>query len=149
MNAIEYYTQSIKPGFVIRRKNDDLKLVKMMDQWNGHYTNEHCVFNVHEGRISHISEYLSYDLSIDEFLKDWDIFEPMKDMNMTKHTKKYGVYHWDTFDDITFLKFETDSLLEASNFIITHYGDRVSHDGADAVEVVDNNGKIIARYNTK
>ena len=29
---------------------------------------------------------------------------------MIEHTKNYGIYHWDTFDNTTFLKGEDDTL---------------------------------------
>ena len=59
------------------------------------------------------------------------------------HTKKFGVYHWDTFDNETFLVGQSDSPKGADKIIDRKYKGRFSVHGADKVEVVDRNGKIL------
>lgn len=65
---------------------------------------------------------------------------------MITHKKKFGVYHWDTFDNETILIKDFESFAQAEEFIRQRYGKRVSGNGADRVEVVDQNGNIIAKY---
>jgi len=65
-----------------------------------------------------------------------------------KHTKKFGIYHWDTFElpgRDTFLIGEADTLEEAEVFAHKHYGDRL-HRGADRVEIVNSSGDIVRQY---
>lgn len=66
-----------------------------------------------------------------------------------QHKKEFGVYHWDTFDNETLLLFETDSRDEADNFIIERYKKqgRISASGADKVEIVNRQGKILEAFN--
>lgn len=66
---------------------------------------------------------------------------------MKKHTKNFGVYHWDTFDNETFLKHEADTIQDCKKWIMGHYGDRLRGNGADRVEIVDNEGNIKEKYN--
>jgi hypothetical protein len=68
-------------------------------------------------------------------------------MKMKKHTKKFGVYHWDTFDNETFLKHQADTIQECKVWIVEHYGDRLHERGADRVEIVDDKGDIREKYN--
>jgi len=62
-----------------------------------------------------------------------------------QHTKEYGIYHWDTFDNETFLVGETDSLKEAEEKIKKEF--RVAANGADVVEVVNQQGKVVKKFN--
>lgn len=55
---------------------------------------------------------------------------------VTKPTKTYGIYHWDTFDGSTFLLGEVDTLDEAEKFVVDRYGGRLRSDGADRVDIV-------------
>jgi hypothetical protein len=64
---------------------------------------------------------------------------------MITHTKEFGIYHWDIFEDPgydTFLVAEADTLAEAELLVKKKYRDRMSFDGADAVEIVDKEGNI-------
>lgn len=65
---------------------------------------------------------------------------------MITHTKKYGVYHWDTFDNETLLIAEADTVEEAQGIINERYKGRISGNGADRVEIVDNQGNIVGRF---
>jgi hypothetical protein len=64
---------------------------------------------------------------------------------MIRHKKKFGVYHWDTFDNHTTLVGECDSIQGADDIIQARYVStgRLSPDGADRVEVVDKNGNVL------
>ena len=63
-----------------------------------------------------------------------------------EHTKEFGVYHWDTFDNEIFLITEADTLEEASQKMKDYYVDRLQERGADQVDIVDLNGNIIESY---
>jgi hypothetical protein len=65
---------------------------------------------------------------------------------MRQHTKEYGVYHWDTFDNETMLLAEFDVKRDALEFIDKEYGKRISPRGADQVDLVDSKGGIVARW---
>jgi len=64
-----------------------------------------------------------------------------------QHKKKYGVYHWDTFDNETILLYQSVSLDKCVEFVDKKYADRLRQDGADRVEVVDDKGKIVRSWN--
>lgn len=66
---------------------------------------------------------------------------------MIKHTKEFGVYHWDTFDNETFLQHESDSYDECVGWIADHYKDRIGNNGADRVEIVDKKGNVVRYFN--
>lgn len=67
-----------------------------------------------------------------------------------KHNKKeFGIYHWDTFDNETFLIDEADTEQEAENKIKDRYGDRIHPNGADRVEIVDSKGDVIKKFSVK
>ena len=68
---------------------------------------------------------------------------------MITHTKEFGIYHWDMFDNETLLVGEADTVTKAVKFIDDKYGARISCDGADRVEVVDLSGIILRRFNVK
>lgn len=63
------------------------------------------------------------------------------------HKKEYGLYHWDTFDNETFLVDEADTLEEIQVKLKDHYGDRLRKDGADRADIVDSKGNVIKKYN--
>ena len=60
--------------------------------------------------------------------------------------KDYRVYHWDTFDNETFLLSEFDTEQEAEAFIEQRYKGRLSSSGADRVDVVDKLGNVIQSH---
>ena len=41
-----------------------------------------------------------------------------------QHKKKYGVYHWDTFDNETILLYQSVSLDKCVEFVDKKYADR-------------------------
>lgn len=65
---------------------------------------------------------------------------------MKRHTKQYGVYHWDTFDNETLLVGEADTLEEAEKLVTDRYRDRIRPSGADQVDIVDARGNIVRKY---
>jgi len=65
------------------------------------------------------------------------------------HKKKFGVYHWDTFDNETKLKYENDDYNDCMAWIAKTYEGRISGLGADRVEVVNKKGKILSILNIK
>jgi len=62
------------------------------------------------------------------------------------HTKQFGIYHWDTFDDETLVVGEADTLPEALEFIEKRYKGRLGPGGADQVDIVDQQGKVIESF---
>lgn len=66
-----------------------------------------------------------------------------------KHTKEFGIYHWDTFDNTTFLVDEADTLPQAKQKVIDKYGGSISYEGADRVDIVNKNGRVIETYSIK
>ena len=62
---------------------------------------------------------------------------------MLTHKLKYGVYWWDTFDNETDLVGEFNHLHNAVDFVESKYRDRLSSQGADKIEIVDDNGTIV------
>jgi hypothetical protein len=66
---------------------------------------------------------------------------------MVEHTKQFGLYHWDTFDNETFLKHEADTLDECVAWAEKHYGERLRPSGADRAEIVDKKGNIVKTWN--
>lgn len=62
------------------------------------------------------------------------------------HKKGFGIYHWDTFDNHTFLRHETDTLQEAKDWIGEHYKGRLRDNGADQVDIVNSDGEIVEKY---
>ena len=65
---------------------------------------------------------------------------------MIEHTKKFGVYHWDTFDNETILIDEFDTLKEAEDFVAEKYKGRVRPDGADKVDIVNLKGVVVKQF---
>ncbi len=60
------------------------------------------------------------------------------------HEKKFGIYHWDTFDNETLLIDEADTLSEATKIVEKKYAGRLNFaHGADQVDIVDRSGKIV------
>ena len=68
---------------------------------------------------------------------------------MISHKKKFGVYHWDTFDNETLLINEFDTLPAAEIFVESQYKGRISPNGADKVEIVDRRGNILRFYSVE
>jgi hypothetical protein len=64
-----------------------------------------------------------------------------------QHKKNFGVYHWDTFDNETFLVDEADTIKKAEEIVHDKYGDRIKNIGADQVDIVDKKGNIIKKFN--
>jgi hypothetical protein len=65
---------------------------------------------------------------------------------MITHKKKYGIYHWDTFDNETILVGEVDTAVEAIEFVNDKYGDRIRRTGADRVDIVDLKGNVLQKF---
>lgn len=65
---------------------------------------------------------------------------------MIKHKKKFGIYHWDTFDNTTILVGEADTVKEATALLRKKYGDRIKSNGADKVDIVNSNGNMVRQY---
>ena len=60
-----------------------------------------------------------------------------------QHTKPFGIYHWDTFDNETFLISEAKTLKEAIAKVHKRYGKRINSNGADQVDIVNSKGNIV------
>lgn len=58
------------------------------------------------------------------------------------HTKKFGIYHWDTFDNVTILIGQAETIKDAENKVRKRYGKRIDSSGADVVDIVDKKGNI-------
>lgn len=58
--------------------------------------------------------------------------------------KKYGIYHWDTFDNETFRVHEENNLDKAEEYIKKKYS--VSSNGADQVHIVTKEGQVVRRF---
>ena len=55
-----------------------------------------------------------------------------------QHKKRFGVYHWDTFDNETLFVRDFDTQAEAEKWIREEgYEGRVRPSGADKVDIVD------------
>ena len=65
---------------------------------------------------------------------------------MIKHKKQFGVYHWDTFDNETWLVGEADTVEEAEALVDDKYGNRIRMDGADRVDIVNATGEVVKKY---
>ena len=65
---------------------------------------------------------------------------------MIKQRKAFGIYHWDTFDNETTLIDEADTIEEAQKKVNDKYGDKISADGADRVDIVDSKGNVAAKF---
>jgi len=61
-------------------------------------------------------------------------------------TKKYGVYHWDTFDNVTLLLHEDNDLTKCKNYVTIRYAGRIALDGADRVDIVDDRGNVLEKF---
>jgi len=57
-------------------------------------------------------------------------------MTDKKQTKEYGVYHWDTFDNVALFLVDFDSVNEAMDYIEEAYKGRIRDNGADKVDIV-------------
>ena len=65
---------------------------------------------------------------------------------MISHKKEFGVYHWDTFDDVTLLIDEFDTLLESQGFIAKRWKGRLKLNGANQVDIVDRVGTVVESH---
>jgi len=65
---------------------------------------------------------------------------------MIMHKRKFGIYYWDTFDDVTLLIDEADTLEEARDKVGEKYGDRIRLSGADKVDIVSDDGTVVESY---
>ena len=65
---------------------------------------------------------------------------------MIQHTKAFGVYHWDTFDNDTILIGESKTQKQAHAFVQKRYKGRISGNGADKVDIVDKGGNIVGQF---
>jgi hypothetical protein len=65
---------------------------------------------------------------------------------MIEHKKEFGIYHWDTFDNETFLVDEADTLQEAQDKVQEKYKGRIRSTGADRVDIVDKRGNVVDKY---
>jgi hypothetical protein len=63
-----------------------------------------------------------------------------------EHTKKFGIYHWDTFDNETYMVDEADTLAKAESVVKKTYGERIRDTGADQVDIVDSKGNVVKSY---
>ncbi len=68
---------------------------------------------------------------------------------MIPHTQAFGVYHWDTFDNETFLVGEADTLADAQQIVKNKYHGRIGSDGADKVDIVDRDGNIVEQVSVR
>lgn len=66
-----------------------------------------------------------------------------------EHKKNFGIYHWDTFDNETWLIDEADTLEEARGKVMKSYKGRISCNGADVVDIVDLKGNVVANYHVE
>lgn len=60
--------------------------------------------------------------------------------------RPYAVCHWDTFDNETLLVAEADTLIEAEGIVAERYKDRLRPEGADRVDIVDCDGRVVRAY---
>jgi hypothetical protein len=65
------------------------------------------------------------------------------------HTKEFGVYHWDTFDNETLFLDEFDTQKQAEDYVAEKYKGRIDSNGADQVDIVDSKGKIVRAYKVR
>ena len=69
-------------------------------------------------------------------------------MGQLQHkNKEFGLYLWDTFDNETILLDEFDNRAEAA--LHARWKFRIDPNGADQVEVVDRQGRILEQYKIK
>jgi len=62
-------------------------------------------------------------------------------MKGIKHTKEFGVYHWDTFDNETTFCSEFDKLEDAKSYITSNFN--TMKNGADQVDIIDLEGNVV------
>lgn len=68
---------------------------------------------------------------------------------MKQHSKNYGVYLWDTFDNQTILLFESNSLRKCFYYILAGYEKKIAGTGADKIEIVDAAGNVVLEAKIK
>jgi len=65
---------------------------------------------------------------------------------MITHTKPFGIYYWDTFDNETFLISEAGTLKKAIAKVHKRFKGRIKDDGADRVDIVDLQGTVVEKF---
>ena len=65
---------------------------------------------------------------------------------MIKHKKKFGIYHWDTFDNSTILIDEADTYKICEEKVKKRYKSRINNKGADTVEIVNLKGDVLKSF---
>jgi hypothetical protein len=65
---------------------------------------------------------------------------------MSKHKKKFGVYHWDTFDNTSLFLKDFDTEEEAEAFVHERYAGRIRSTGADRVDIVEGPGHVVQSF---
>lgn len=69
----------------------------------------------------------------------------MSSINIMKNQKKeFGIYHWDTFDNTTFMITEMNTLVKAEDYVFDHYN--ISDNGADQVDIVKKGGIVVKKF---
>jgi len=63
-----------------------------------------------------------------------------------EHTKEFGIYHWDTFDNETLLVAEADTRDQAIEKVKERYKGRLRENGADRVDIVDREGNVVEKF---
>ena len=63
-----------------------------------------------------------------------------------RHTKEFGIYYWDTFDNTIILINEFDTIEEATGFVTKQYEDRLGNHGADQINIVNKDGDIVEKF---
>jgi len=75
-----------------------------------------------------------------------DLVANRRDAIAIEHTKEFGIYHWDTFDNETYMVDEADTLEQAEAMVKEKYGSRIRSSGADQVDIVDRKGNLVRSY---
>ena len=63
-----------------------------------------------------------------------------------KKKKEFKIFHWDTFDNVIIPIDKAKTIEEAREKVKKQYAGRISDNGADVVEIVDENGRIVERH---
>lgn len=67
-------------------------------------------------------------------------------MPVQHEQKEFGIYHWDTFDNETFLIAQADTQEEAQALVEELYKGRLKSSGADRVDIVTRSGDVVAAF---
>ena len=63
-----------------------------------------------------------------------------------KQKKEFGVYYWDTFDNVTLMINEFDTEKESVDFVKERYKESLGNHGADQVDIVNSKGDIVKKF---